>query len=179
MQKLLLLSFCVSIAMACGSSANYTGANAGAIRSNSAVAKTNGNTNGSSLKENSYTSAGNSSLGTLLRPSVGKTVSEIKLWQNNEIDTRLKKLMGADYATMKKFWNTEKPINKFGDFLMMIGCEEHNCVDNQYVIVMDTSNGILNVVHIGKDVIREWKEHRDIDLPPPFADQLAALKSRK
>lgn len=176
MKKLFLLSACGLIAIACGSSAN----NAGANRASSAVAKTNVNAVNStpySLTENAYTTAGNSYLGSL-KPYVGKTANEIKLWQNKEIGPRLKKLMGADYATMRKFWNSETPIKKFGDFLMMTGCELHNCTDNRYVIFMDTSEATINVVHIGKGPTKEWKDG-DIVLPPPFADELAAMKSRK
>ena len=88
--------------------------------------------------------------------------------------------MGPDYATMKKFWNTETPIKKFGDFLMMTGCEQQNCADNQYVIFIDLGDGTINVIHIGKDATREWNLYREIDfLPPPFEEELTRMKSRK
>ena len=174
MKKVALLSAYASLAIGCGSLAN----NAGANRSNSATASTQVNASTSTLNENAYTTAGNSELGSL-KPSVGKTASEIKLWQSKEIDPRLRKLMGADYATMKKFWNTETPIKKFGDFLMMTGCEQHNCAANQYVIFMDTSNGNINVVHIDKSKAKDWKEYGEITLRPLFAEELAAMKSSK
>lgn len=151
------------------------------------VAKTNVNAaNSYSRSENAYTFAQISDLAYDLAPSgkeareiVGKTVSESKLWQKKKFDTRLRKLMGADYATMRKFWNTETPIKKFGDFLMMTGCEQHNCADNQYVIFIDVGDGTINVIHIGKDKNKTWNGYREIDLPPPFAEELAAMKSGK
>lgn len=176
MKKLALL--CACLAIACGSSSNNN-----ATRVNSAVAKTNvsvANSTPYSLTENAYTTASNSSLGRLLRPNVGKTVSEIKLWQNNEIDERLQKLMGEEYAEMKKSWNVETPIKKFGDFLMMTGCQQHNCADNRYVIFADTSlDNNINVVHVKNGTLKEWDEDGAIKPPPPFADELASMKSHK
>jgi hypothetical protein len=184
MKKLFLLSACASLAIACGSpTANNTAAN----RSNSSASNTEAIANSYSRSENAYTFAQISDLAYDLTPSgkearkiVGKTVSESKLWQNKKFDRRLRKLMGPDYATMKKYWNAETPIKKFGDFLMMTGCEQQNCADNQYVIFIDLGDGRINVVHIGKDATREWNAYREIDfLPPPFADELAELKSKK
>jgi hypothetical protein len=154
------------------------------------VAKTNVNAVNSvpNLQtENAYTFAQNSDLTRYLTPSgtkeareiVGKTVSESKLWQNKEFAARLRKLMGPDYATMRKFWNTETPIKKFGDFLMMTGCERQNCADNQYVIFIDLGDGTINVTHIGKGATKEWNAYGKMDLPPPFEEELAAMKSRK
>jgi hypothetical protein len=177
---LILVSVCISLAVACGSPPP----------GNSAVAKTNVNAVNSvpySETENAYTFAQNSYLASKLTPSgkeareiVGKTVTESKLWQNKEFDGQLRKLMGPNYATMRKFWNTETPIKKFGDFLMMTGCELQNCADNRYVIFIDLGDGSINVIHIGKDAIREWNAYRDIDhLPPPFEEELTRMKSRE
>ncbi|HRI03881.1 MAG TPA: hypothetical protein PLL77_09075 [Pyrinomonadaceae bacterium] len=152
------------------------------------VAKTNVNAVNSvpySRTENAYTFAQNSDLARDLTPSgtkeareiVGKTVSESKLWQNNKFVKRLRKLMGADYQTMKKFWNTETPIKKFGDFLMMTGCEQDNCAYNRYVMFMDLGDGCINVIHFGKDATKAWNDYEEIALPPPFAEELDAMKS--
>ena len=131
--------------------------------------------------------AQNSDLARDLTPSgkeareiVGKTVTESKLWQNKKFDGRLRELMGPDYATMRKFWNIETPIRKFGDFLMMTGCEQENCADNQYVIFIDLGDGRINVIHIGKEAIREWNAHQEINfLPPPFEEELNRMKSNR
>jgi len=176
MKKLVMLSACASFAIACGSSGTSN------TRSNSAVAKTNVNAVNNtpySHTENAYSLAQSDVEIAPLKEFVGKTASEMKLWQNKDVAPKLGKLMGADFATMRKFWNTETPLKKFGDILMLTGCERDKCANNRYVIFMSTSEGIINVVHIGKDTIREWKADRDIDMPPPFAEELAAMKSRK
>jgi hypothetical protein len=178
MKILVVASISVLLGIACGSPANNIGVNR--------LAAVNTNANAYSRSENAYTLAQNSDLADELTPSgkeareiVGKTVSESKLWQNKKFDGRLRKLMGPDYATMKKFWNIETPIKKFGDFLMMTGCEQQNCADNQYAIFIDLGDGRINVIHIGKDTTKEWNAYGEIDLPPPFAEELAAMKSRE
>ncbi len=178
MNRPVLLTLGALFSIACGSPA--------ASESNSTAAKTNVNAvnNTSRLRtENAYTFAQNSDLGRLApsgknaKEIVGKTVSEVKLWEKKEVDQRLRNLMGADYSVMREFWNVETPIKKFGDFLMMTGCEKNNCAENQYVIFMDMGVGAINVIHIGKGTIKEWK-YSDMDLPPPFAEELAMIKSR-
>ena len=180
MKWLIMVIGCASFLIACGSPATPG--------SNSVVGKTNvNNVNRTSYpqNENAYTFAQISKFADELTPSgkeaseiVGKTVTESKLWENKTFDRELKKLMGPDYVTMKNFWNTETAIKKFGDFLMMTGCEKNNCVDNQYVIFVDLGDGRINVIHIGKDVTREWNLYGEIDnLPPLFAEELTRMKS--
>ena len=181
MKWLALIACCWAFAIACGLPANNAGVN------RAAAVNINANAEPYSRSENAYTFAQNSIFARDLTPSgkgadeiVGKTVTESKLWDNKVFDRELSSLMGPDYATMKKFWNTETPIKKFGDFLMMTGCEQHNCADNQYVIFIDLGSGIVNVVHIGKDTDREWKTRGEIRyLPPPFEEELKRLKSRE
>ncbi|NOT49031.1 MAG: hypothetical protein HOP17_14925 [Acidobacteria bacterium] len=181
MKCLVLLSYCASFAIACGSPASNTGVN------RAAAVNTNANATAYSRSENAYTFAQVSTFTYELTPSgkeareiVGKTVTESKLWQNKAFDRELRKLMGPDYATMKKFWNTETPIRKFGDFLMMTGCEQQNCIDNQYVIFIDLGDGRINVIHISKDAVKEWHAYREIQyLPPPFEEELKRMKARE
>lgn len=145
------------------------------------LAKTNANTVNSvpfSRRENAYTLA-QADLGIApLKEFVGKTASEMKLWQNKDVVRRLKKLMGAEFATMTRFWQTETPLKKFADTLILTGCERDNCSDNRYVIFLSTSEGLVSVVHIGKDTIREWKTRGTLDLPLPVAEELAEMMRR-
>ena len=97
----------------------------------------------------------------------------------DDVGPRLEKLMGADYATMKKFWGTESPIKADGDVLMMSGCEPHNCGDNQYIMFIDTAKDNINVVHIKNGVAKDYKEKGDITLPKQFADELSELRPNK
>ena len=169
MKKVLFIACITAFAIACGAPANTTNTNS-----------TNSPASNSSTPSNtSRTAAAPASPLSSLKASAGKTAVDIKLWDNKDVGPRLEKLMGADYATMKKFWGTESPIKASGDVLMMSGCEPHNCGDNQYVMFIDTANDNINVVHINKGVAKDYKEKGDITLPKEFADELSTLKPTK
>lgn len=114
---------------------------------------------------------------------VGKTATEMKLWNLNPIVLKLKNLMGPDYDTMVRAWEQETPMKAFGDVRMLTGCERDNCSNNRYVIVTSTSEGYFHVIHIGKEKIREWRtrstEDLNLPMPPPFAEELNEMKERK
>ena len=96
------------------------------------VAKTNVNTVNKvpySQTENAYRLSQTDVEIAPLEEFVGKTPSEMNFWQNKAVDRGLRNLMGADFATMRKFWNTETPLKKFGDIMMLTGCEKGNCGD--------------------------------------------------
>ena len=168
MRKVLLIAGITAFAIAC-SPANTTNTNS----PNSPAS------NSSAPSNTSKTAVAPASPLSSLKASVGKTAVDIKLWDNKDVGPRLEKLMGADYAKMKKFWGTESPIKADGDILMMSGCEPHNCGDNQYVMFIDTARDNINVVHINKGVAKDYKEKGDITLPKEFADELSILKPNK
>ena len=169
MRKVLLIACVTAFASACGAPANTTNTNS-----------PNPTASNSSAPSNApKTAATPGSPLSSLKASAGKTAVDISLWDNKDVSPRLEKLMGPDYATMKKFWGTESPIKADGDVLMMTGCEPHNCGDNQYVMFIDTAGDNINVVHINKGVAKDYKEKGDITLPKQFADELATLKPSK
>lgn len=113
---------------------------------------------------------------------VGKTATEMKLWDNKPVVKILKSLLGPEYTTMVKSWKTETPMKRFGDVLMLSGCERDNCTNNRYVIITSLSEGYVHVVHIGDERTREWRSRSSDDLnqllPSPFAEELRKWKSR-
>jgi len=169
MRKVLLIACVAAFASACGAPANTTNTNSPKSTAS----------NSSTPANLSKTAAAPASPLSSLKASVGKTAVDIKLWDNKDVGPRLEKLLGADYATMKKFWGTESPIRADGDVLMMTGCEPHNCGDNQYVMFIDTAGDNINVVHIMNGIPKDYKEKGDITLPKQFADELASLKPNK
>ncbi len=185
MTKRFLLFALASLAISCGSATSNSST---PNRSNTTVAKTNVNAVNSvpySQTENAYSFAQNSELGTLApsgknaKELIGKTMTEAKLFENKKVYSRLRDLMGADYLTMRKSWNVETPIKKFGDFLMMTGCERHNCGENRYAIVMDMGTSDINVFHFEMGKSKVWNNGYEIKLPPTFEEELAAMKSNK
>jgi len=166
MRKALLIACIAGFAIACCAPANTTNTNSpNSTASNSRPPATVSNTPAAPVSPLSS-----------LKSSAGKTAVDINLWDNKDVGPRLEKLMGADFATMKKFWGTESPITAEGDVLMMSGCEPHNCGPNQYVIFIDTAKDNINVVHIKNGVAKDYKEKGDISLPKQFADELSTRK---
>lgn len=111
-----------------------------------------------------------------LRASVGKTADDIQLWDNKELATRLEKLLGPDFAVMKKYWQTQTPIEAEGDVLSLGGCEAHNCGNNQYLMYIDTANNNINVFHFKNGKMKAYMEKGEIALPSGFAKYFDELK---
>jgi hypothetical protein len=168
MKKVLFIACITAFAIACAAPANTTNSNAPISTASKSSAPATA----------SSTPVAPPSPLSSLKASVGKTAVDIKLWDNKDVGPRLEKLMGADYATMKKNWGTESPIKADGDVLMMSGCEPHNCGPNQYVIFIDTAADNINVVHIKNSVAKDYKEKGDITLPKQFADELSQLNPK-
>lgn len=175
MTRLIPILVGLSISIACGSNS-----------SSSSASKTNVNAANRipyEQTENAYRFAQRDMDLSPLGDFVGKTASEMKLWEREEIVKKFKKLMGPEYATMVNSWNTETPMKDFGDVLMLSGCELDNCPNNRYVIITSLSEGYVHVIHIGNERIREWRtrysEDLDLPIPPPFAEELKAMKARK
>lgn len=170
MTRLFIIFACLLLSIAWGSST-----------STSTASKTNVNAVNKipyAQTENAYSLAQRDVDLHPLEDHVGKTASEMKLWEQKEIVKKFKKLIGPEYTTMVRSWNTETPMKKFGDILMLSGCESDNCANNRYVIIISLSEGVLSVVHIGKDSVREWQARRSYyqALPPPFAEELDKWK---
>ena len=170
MKRYFAIAIFVALCFACklGSTENSKTLNTSSSPNNSRPTTMSSPINTATKTENSLVS---------LKSSKDKTASQIKLWQNKDVSGRLEKLMGADYATMKKFWNVETPLEVEENVLMLTGCEQHNCGDNQYLIYIDTANDNINVFHVGEGKLKPYKEKGEIKLPKNFAKDFDTTKS--
>lgn len=112
----------------------------------------------------------------LLKSSVGKTASDIRLWENKEISGRLEKLLGADYAALKKYWQTQTPIQAEENVLSLSGCEDNNCGGNQWVMFADTASDNINVHHFKNGAMKTYREKGEIALPKGLAKDFETIK---
>jgi hypothetical protein len=108
----------------------------------------------------------------ILKKSEGKYPYELKLLENIDMQARLKKLLGKDFADMKEYWNVETPIVIQDGILMTGGCEQHNCGDNRYYLFIDFAKDNINVIHIQDEKTNNYFEKGRISLPKKFADEL-------
>jgi hypothetical protein len=109
-----------------------------------------------------------------LTKSAGKYPDDIKLLDIQDLNERLKKLLGKDFAAMKKNWNVETPMEIEKSIFMASGCEAHNCGANHYLMFVDLKNDNINVFHIEDEAVKHYFESGEIKLPDKFASELPA-----
>lgn len=114
----------------------------------------------------------------ILKRAKGKYPAEIKLLENAEMDGRLNKLLGKDFAAMKAHWNVENPIEIESRVFMASGCEAHNCGANHYLLFVDMPTDNINVFHIEDGKTKHYFEKGEIKLPPKFAGELSESGSQ-
>lgn len=107
-----------------------------------------------------------------LKKSKGKYPADIKLLDLGALNARLQKLLGKDFAAMKKNWNVETPMEVEGGVFMASGCEAHNCSSNHYLLFVDLNNDNINVFHLEDSGTKHYFESGEIKLPLKFADEL-------
>jgi hypothetical protein len=116
------------------------------------------------------------SLADVLRRAEGKYPYEIKLLENVELKTRLKKLLGAEFDDLRDNFNVESPAKVANDIFMASACQAHNCGANNYVIFVDLGKDNINVYHIEESGTQHYFENGEIDLPVSFARELDEIR---
>lgn len=106
-----------------------------------------------------------------IRRSPGKYPYEMKLLDNKELQARLRKIMGGDFAEMKSRFQVETPIEVVNSIAMTSGCQAHNCINIYYVIV-DPTHDNINVIHVEDEKVTNYFEKGRIKLPEKFASQI-------
>jgi hypothetical protein len=68
-----------------------------------------------------------------------------KFLNNPAIKTRMKKLLGKEYALFMESFETLNPITKKGNFLFSSGCLIHACTHLESAIAIDLINKTIHV----------------------------------
>ena len=76
----------------------------------------------------------------------GQYPQKTKLLGNNPLTKRLKMLMKSRYNYLVKTWAVETPIEIKNNMFSAWGCQQHNCSNTNFIIVVDF---IKNVVYVG------------------------------
>ena len=74
----------------------------------------------------------------------GKYAGQEKLFENEVLAERLKKLDRFNYDAMLKLWNTETPIFIENGILHMSGCKQHDCPSSAYDFFLDVESDNIN-----------------------------------
>jgi hypothetical protein len=100
-----------------------------------------------------------------LKAFEGKYPQEINLLEHPELQARLKKMLGSEYDTLKKFWQVETPVEINGNLVYTWGMEAHSGGNPEAVFMADMD---INRIYIGirKDTsVRIYQEDEN-DTPP-------------
>jgi hypothetical protein len=117
------------------------------------------------------------SIGDTMRRSPGKYPYELKLLENKDFQTRLKKMMGDDFNVLKSHFDVQTPIEVVNGIVMTSGCQAHNC-GNIYYIFIDTTKDNLNVIHVEDEKVTNYFEKGRIKLPEKFASQIPDISEQ-
>ena len=113
-----------------------------------------------------------SNLPSVLKKMDGKYPAEAKLFDNEELKTRLKELLGKDYSAMRSHWNVETPNEIVNGIFKASACEAHNCGANNYYIFVDLDGDNINVIHVEDEKPTTYYEKGRIKLPAEFAGDI-------
>lgn len=91
------------------------------------------------------TSPSSAATDNIITKNVGKYPHEIKLFEDKAITERLKKLVGAQYDDMVKYFNVESPIASENGIYKLSGCKQHDCPGYATTIYYEAKNDNLNV----------------------------------
>ena len=107
----------------------------------------------------------------------GKYAGQEKLFENEVLAARLKKLDRFNYEAMLQLWNTETPVVIEEGILHMSGCKQHDCPSSAYDFFLDIENDNINIYNFRSNMLRLYQEKGMIDLPPGFANEMEIKKS--
>lgn len=100
----------------------------------------------------------------ILTRNVGKYPTDIKLFEDQELTDRLKKMMGADYDEMVKNFNVVSPIKTENEMYRANGCMQHNCPGYYAFIYFDAKNDNFNVLIDRDGKVKEYIEKAKIEV---------------
>lgn len=107
----------------------------------------------------------------------GKYAGQEKLFENEVLAARLRKLDRFNYDAMMERWNTETPVVIEDGVVHMSGCKAHDCPSAAYDFFWDIESDNINIFNFRGNMLRIYQEKGWIELPPGFAREMEIKKS--
>ncbi len=108
---------------------------------------------------------------------LGKYPTQIGLFENEILASRLKSINRLDYDALLANWNTETPITIEDQIIHASGCKAHNCPSSGYELFIDLKNDNINLYHFRSNTLRVYTEKDWITLPKGFSNEIDIKKS--
>src|SRR5690606_36201116 len=102
---------------------------------------------------------------TVYEKMEGKLPEEAGLTKNQELQQRIKKMLGKDYSKFVSDWNTETPIVVEDRIIYISGCQKSDCKANRYLLFLDVIDNNINIINFSYGRVRSWEERSVIGLP--------------
>ena len=80
-----------------------------------------------------------------LKKYEGLYPQKVKLLGNNPLTKRLEFLLKEKYSFLIKTWGPEIPIKLKGNTFIAWGCQQHNCSNTNFTIIVDFTKNVLYV----------------------------------
>jgi len=107
---------------------------------------------------------------------IGKYPTQEKIFDNEYLMKRLKKIDRFNYDNMIRDWNTENPLTIENQIIHSSGCRAHNCPDSGYELFIDLKNDNINIFFFMSNTLRVYTEKGWIDLPKIYEEELEIKK---
>jgi hypothetical protein len=107
---------------------------------------------------------------------VGKKPAEVQLFEKANLNARIEKLLGGEFADFKADWNTESTIMKDGEILYFVGCKSSACAENKYFVMLDLIINNLNIINIRNGRPRSFEEGPVIGMPDKLAGDFEKIR---
>jgi len=108
---------------------------------------------------------------------LGKYPTQIGLFQNEILASRLKNINRFDYEALVANWNTESPITMEDQIVHASGCKSHDCPSSGYELFIDLKNDNINIYHFRSNTLRVYTEKDWITLPSGFSKEIETKKA--
>lgn len=94
----------------------------------------------------------------------GKYPLEIKIFEDESFNERVKDITGSEYDAIIKNFNVETPIVSESGIYKFSGCKQHDCPSFQTIIYYDAKTDNINVIINKNDKISSFSEKGKIDI---------------
>lgn len=110
---------------------------------------------------------------------LGKKPSEVGLFDQYNLKQRFKKLLGSEYETFIKDWNTESVIKKDEEILYFSACRANACDQNKYLVILDMADNNINIINIQNGRPRSFENKQIIGMSGNLLAEFERIKDSK
>jgi hypothetical protein len=93
----------------------------------------------------------------------GRFPTDVKLLTRGTLSNRLKALLKKDYVFVRDTWAVEEPIQVTNQTFKAWGCQQHNCSNTNFIIVVDFTKNLVYAGIREEESIKVYSEDGSSD----------------